>query len=346
MKVFKYLAFLLLIAIIGTSIYISVQPNTFEVSRTRTIKAPVEVVYNNVIDFKNWEDWSAWVEENPDMKITIPNETKGVGGFYSWEDKDGVGTMKTVETIPNALIVQKMQFTNFPDSQITWIFKPSTNGATHVTWTISSKNLPFRFKAYTVFRGGIEEHIGKLFERSLEKLENATIESMKKYSITVNGVTNHSGGYYLYTTSSCKISELENKIQEMLPKISNYAKKNHITTSGAPFVNYHKWDTENNAVIFSCCIPTTEQVITVEGDGMLTGKFESFKAVKTTLKGDYSHLIEAWETTKKYIPKNGYEFTEEGPMIETYVSDPKNTPNPANLITEIYIAIKVKDTLE
>ena len=47
-----------------------------------------------------------------------------------------------------------------------------------------------------------------------------------------------------------------------------------------------------------------------------------------------------------YIPKNGFEFTENGPMIETYLTTPKNTPNPADLVTEIYIAIKEKDTIE
>lgn len=346
MKVFKYLAFLLLIAIIGTSIYISVQPNTFEVSRTRTIKAPTEVVYDNVIDFKNWVDWSAWIEENPDMKITLPNQTKGVGGSYTWEDKDGLGTMKTTETIINAFIVQEMQIANFPSSKVTWTFKPNKNGTTDVTWTISGKDLPFGFKAYSIFTGGMDKQIGPYYERSLEKLELSVLEAMKQYNITVNGVTNHSGGYYLYNTTSCKISELETKMQQMLPKVSNYAIKNHVTIAGNPFISYLKWDEPNNAVIFSSCIPTTEQVITAEGDEILTGKFESFKAIKTTLKGNYSHLKEAWETTKKYIPKHGFEFAEDGPMLETYVVTPAKTSNPANLVTEIYIAIKEKDTLK
>ncbi|MBP0905534.1 GyrI-like domain-containing protein [Mariniflexile gromovii] len=346
MKVFKYIAFLLLIAIIGTAIYISVQPNTFEVSRTRTMKAPAAVIYNNVIDFKNWKDWSSWVEADPNMKITYPNQTKGVGGSYTWEDKDGVGTMKTMEAIANAFIKQQMQIAEFPASDITWVFQPNNDGSTDVTWTISGKDLPFGFKAYNVFTGGMDKQIGPHYERSLEKLDSIVVAEMKKYSITVNGITNHSGGYYLYNTTSCKISELESKIDDMLPKVIAYAKKNHINIAGTPFINYMKWDEENNAVIFSCCIPTAEQVITAEGDDIITGKMESFKAVKTTLKGNYSHLKEAWETAMAYIPKNGLEFAENGPMIETYLNDPTNTPNPADLLTEIYIAVKEKDTIE
>ena len=174
--------------------------------------------------------------------------------------------------------------------------------------------------------------------------EEEIIAEMKKYSITINGETNHSGGYYLYTSTSSKISELQSKMQEMLPKLMAYATKNNINIAGAPFVNYIKWDEENNAAIFSCCIPTTERVITLEGDDVLTGEFESFRAIKTTLKGNYSHLTEAWSKTKKYIPENGFEVMENGPMLETYLNDPTKTPNPANLVTEIYIAIK--DTIQ
>ena len=56
------------------------------------------------------------------------------------------------------------------------------------------------------------------FLRSLEKLDSIVVSSMKTYSITVNGSTNHSGGYYIYNTTSCKISDLESKMKEMLPK--------------------------------------------------------------------------------------------------------------------------------
>ena len=114
MKAFKYISFLLLIAIIGTAIYVAVQPNSFEVTRTRTIKAPVSIIYNNVIDLKNWEAWSSWVESDSNIKITLAEQTKGVNGGYSLEDKDGVGTMTTIEAEENTSIKQDMQFADFP----------------------------------------------------------------------------------------------------------------------------------------------------------------------------------------------------------------------------------------
>ena len=70
MKIIKYLLFLLLILAIGFAIYIAVQPNEFDVQRSRTIEAPTAVVFNNVNDYKNWKAWSSWIEKNPETKIT------------------------------------------------------------------------------------------------------------------------------------------------------------------------------------------------------------------------------------------------------------------------------------
>lgn len=344
MKAFKYIAFLLLIAIIGTSIYISVQPNSFEVSRTRTIKAPAAVIYNNVIDFKNWQDWMVWLEATQVSSTTFTNQTEGMGGHFSWVDKTGSNTINTTEAVTNDYIQQEMVSEKLPPSEIEWHFKQKPNGDTDVTWKLSAKNLPFGFKAKTILNGGINKQIGTDYEQSLATLERVIIADMAKYSITVNGTTNHSGSYYLYNTAFCKIDELESKIKEMLPKVIQYAQKNRITLAGKPFINYIKWDHENNAVIFASCVPTAEQVITAEGDAVITGNFNSFKAIKTTLKGNYSHIPEAWKKAKDYVPKNGFEFSENGPMMETYLNSPANTPNPAHLITELYIAIK--DTLQ
>jgi effector-binding domain-containing protein len=338
MKIVKYFLFIILILVIGISIYIAVQPNSFEVKRSRTINAPAEVIYNNVLDFKNWEAWSSWVERDPETVITLSKQTEGVGGSYSWIDSKGSGSMKTLKTDSPNSITQELQFDDYQPSEINWNFESTDDGKTIVTWKMNSNNIPFIFKASALLSGGFDSMIGPDFERSLEKLDSVIIASMKVYSVTIQGVTNHGGGYYIYNTTSCKMDDLKTKMQEMMSRIEHYTKKNKIPTAGSPFVNYHKWDNENNAVMFSCCIPTTAQVITTESD-ILTGQLKPFKAIRTTLQGDYENLKEAWDATFEYIETNNLEPAEAGPMLEVYLTNPENVPNPADWITEIYIAI-------
>jgi len=339
MKALKYILFLLLIGIIGLSVYVAVQPNSFEVTRERTLDAPASVIYDNLIDYKKWEAWSPWLEKNPDTKITYSDTTSGIGGHYSWEDEDGIGNMKTLAATPNTSIEQELQFEDYDPSNISWTLAPTSDGKTKVTWQIKSENIPFMFKAYSAFSGGFDQMMGPDFERGLEKLDSVVVSQMKVYSVTIHGTTEHSGGFYLYNSASCRIDEFEEKMQDMMLKVNAYVAENNITTAGPSFTSFEKWDEENNATIFSACIPTTSRVITTESD-VLTGQLEPFRTVKTTLKGHYSNLKEAWDKSMAYVTEKGYEFTEAGPMLEVYVATPENYPNPADWITEIYIAIK------
>ncbi|MDO1499936.1 SRPBCC family protein [Winogradskyella maritima] len=339
MKYLKYILFLLLIVVIGLAIYIAVQPNSFEVTRSKTINAPQAVVYNEVIDLKNWEDWSSWKEADPSITISYPGKTEGVGGTYTWEDEDGVGVMTTLEANPNASISQEMQFAEFPKSDVNWTFEPNDDGSTEVTWTISGKDLPFQFKMFSTLMGGMEKQIGPHYERSLTMLDSVVTNDMKTYSIDVKGVTQHSGGYYLYNTASSKISDYPAKMQEMFPKVGAYALANNITFAGAPFVLIEKWDEENDAVIFSSCIPTQNKIISNEAD-ILTGQLEPLPMVLTELKGDYSNLPEAWEKAMAFFETSSYELDPNGPMLEVYPTDPSQVPNPKNWLTQIYLPIK------
>jgi len=56
--------FFIIILIITSFTYIAIQPNSYDVKRTRTIDAPAAVIFNNVNDFRNWEAWSPWVEKS------------------------------------------------------------------------------------------------------------------------------------------------------------------------------------------------------------------------------------------------------------------------------------------
>jgi hypothetical protein len=180
MKSLKYIIFFLLILIIGACIYVAVQPNNFEVVKSRTIEAPAAVIYNEVIDYKTWKDWTAWIEQKPDTKITYPDQTKGVGGHYSWEDDDGMGSMKTIAATPYSSIEQSMQFDDFEPSNVNWDFKQTDDGKTNVTWSIKSDKVPFALKFYAAISGGFDKMMGPDLERGLEKLDSLVVESTKK----------------------------------------------------------------------------------------------------------------------------------------------------------------------
>src|SRR5690606_40855041 len=108
-------------------------------------------------------------------------------------------------------------------------------------WKMYSDKIPFMFKAYDLCYGGFDSMIGPDFERGLEKLDSTVTASMKVYSIKVDGMAQHGGGFYLYNTTSTKMDNFETVMQDMLSKVKSYVLENNITTAGPPFILYHKW---------------------------------------------------------------------------------------------------------
>lgn len=344
MKALKYILLLLLLIIVAGSIYVATLENTYDVKRTKVINAPAEIVYTKVNDFKTWPEWSPWLGKDTFTELTYGKISSGKGASYSWKSDNkevGEGSMETLASTIDS-IGQKITFVTpwESTSNIYWKFRPVDSG-TEVTWGMKG-NLDFMSKAYMAFMGGMDKQIGPDYERGLMKLDSVVKAEMQKYSVTDNGITTHGGGYYLYQTTSCKIEEVTQKMAEMMPKVAMYAKSNSITTAGPPFTLYHKYDTENNAVIMSVAIPVTEKVITDRDSDILRGMLKPFTAVKTTLKGDYKNLKEAWEASEKYIAKNNIEPLEGVPAMEVYLNSPIDTPNPANLRTEIFVPVKEK----
>lgn len=340
MKILKYILLLVLIVVIGGAIYLATLDGNYNIERSKVINAPVEQVYNKVNDFKTWESWSPWLYKDPTTKLTFGAITSGTGASYSWESdhKDvGAGSMETIEAVANESLSQRISFTKpwEQESSIYWRFKPA-QGGTEVTWGMKGE-MPFMAR---YMAAKMDEFVGPDYEKGLAKLDSVIQLDKQKYSVEVQGETSHSGGYYLYNTTSCKIDEMPVKMAEMMPKVGSYAMKNKITMAGPAFALYHKYDQENNAVIFSCAVPVADRVITDKDSGIQTGLLRPFKAIKTTLKGDYKNLAEAWTTTEKYIAENNLSRVEGIPALEVYTNDPMNFPNPADWVTEIYIPIK------
>ena len=338
MKALKYIIFLLLILFIGSSTYVAVQPNSYDVSRSRTINAPSELIYNEVIDFKNWSDWSPWVEKDPSLTFTYPEQTSGEGGSYSWVGKDGTGNMKTLAAVENDSIWQELKFEDFPASNVYWKLNKSGQ-RTDVTWGMKSDNISFMMKFFAIIYGGMDKMIGPDYERGLEKLDSLIIDSMSKYEITINGVKEYGGGFYLYKTTNATNTNISSTMAKQYGSIGGYMAQNQIAMHGMPFTIYQEMNMEDGTVIMSNAIPVSQKIDITDDSGILCGYIPKTKVLKTTLQGNYTNLTQAWSETLEYISKNNILPSELKPF-EIYTTDPGKLPNPANWITEIYIPIQ------
>lgn len=340
MKTFKYIFLAILLLIVIAAVYLATLSGTYDIQRSKIIKAAPTVVFNEVNDYKNWKDWGPWYEQDSTIVPTYDNKTIGKGAGYSWtSEKDGGGSMETVEVEKPNKIDQVVYFkTPFGEmkSNIFWIMEKVEEG-TKVTWEMQGE-IDFFYRFMTK---GMEKEMGPMLERGLELLAKNIEDELKIYSIETESVIDYSGGFYLYSTTASKTQEIGVKYPEMLLKIDVFVKANSIRTTGAPFTIFHKYDVQNGTAMYSVCYPVSERINTPMNTDILSGFMERGKFFKTILKGSYANSKEAWDKANAAVDDlTEYQRIENGEPFELYVNSPVTTPSPADLITEIYIPVE------
>ncbi|ESU26580.1 hypothetical protein FLJC2902T_25530 [Flavobacterium limnosediminis JC2902] len=340
MRIVKYIFLLILLALIAITVYIGTQDGHFDIKRSKVINIPQPVLYHYINDYKNWEDWGPWADEDKSLQYKYGEKTHGLGASYSWIGKEGEGKMKTVKTIETDSIYQKIYFEDSEPNDVIWGFKKSGN-ATEVSWRMKGQ-MTFMMKFFSFFKGGMENMVAPMFEKGLNNIDNLLVKELKTYTVKVNGLTRKSGVYYIKQTVTCKIPSLPKNMGIMFRTITKFAKDNNITVNGAPFSIYDKYDTANGIVTFSACLPIAEEIFTSEGSDIEGGRFYSYLALKTTLTGDYSHSKEAWDQAYAEIAKRKWMENPTGKYIEVYKVGVNQTRKASQWITEIYIPITEK----
>lgn len=163
-------ALLLVVAVFAS--VVAMQPNEFKITRSATMSAPPEKVFEQVNDFHHWNGWSPWLELDPEAKNTFDGPTEGKGAKFVWNgnDKVGEGHMTILESRPNELVSIDLVFVRpMEDQALTeFTFQPA-DGQTHVTWTMSGKH-NFMSKAMCMLMN-MDKMVGGDFEKGLAKMK-------------------------------------------------------------------------------------------------------------------------------------------------------------------------------
>lgn len=340
MKFLKFMLFLVLIALIGGALYFATQDGNYSIEESRVIEAPRSVVYDIVNDYTTWEAWGPWKKEDPSMTFSYPEKTTGEGASYSWEGEIS-GAIKTLSAQEDKALQQQLSIQTpggERNPEVQWTFSDTENGGTKVSWSMSGEHTLLD-KAYFAFSGvNFDQEQRQMYTDGLEGLASYVKERVEAYTVTVDGVTQHGGGFYLYKTTSANAQNISMVMGQNYGVIMEFMQTNAIKQSGMPFTIYNQM-LPDGAVIMSNAIPVKDKIIIPGDQNILSGYMPKTTALKVTLKGNYTYLSKAWEEAMTHLAKNAMQQSEL-PPFEVYTTDPGDYPNPANWITEIYIPLK------
>ena len=336
MRILKYIFLLILLSLVGITVYVATQKGDFEVTRSSIVKTQRSTVFDYVNDYKNWETFGCWMQKDSDIKFNYDAKTIGSGAKCSWENGSNDGNIKTVYIKENDSIAQKANF-NGTTATISWTFK-DTVGGTKVT-VHSKGKMDIMTKISSFFKGGVTSILGDVYEKSLRNLDKTLNYEMKTYSIKVNGIVQRASGFCLKQTVTCHIKSVPKNTKIIMARMVHFFKKNKIAMAGKPFVMYDRYDVANDIATISVSIPVGKQISISPGSDVASGEIIAFTCLKTTLTGDYSHSKEAWAKAKKYIADNGLKENFAGNYTEVYVKTIDDIKQPSKWITEIFIPV-------
>lgn len=150
---------------------ISLQPSELKISRSTTIRAQPEIIFERVNDLHQWEAWSPWEKMDPASTKTYEGPAEGVGAACAWAGNNqvGQGKMTIIESRPHELVRFQLDFIRpvKASNSAVFTFKPAGRD-TVVTWSMYCKS-SFAGKALGLFCN-CEKLVGSQFEKGLAQL--------------------------------------------------------------------------------------------------------------------------------------------------------------------------------
>ena len=218
---------------------------SFEVERSTLIQKPAEEVFATVRNFKTWPKWSPWLCAEPKCKKEFSKD----GNENSWEGEVvGNGTMKVVGERANEFIDYELTLTK-PWKSVSQVrFQFGREGErTRTTWSMKSK-LPF----YLFWMEGIlKAAVGFDYKRGLAMLKDLIQYEEVPSSLNFMGEGDFEGLSFVGIKTSCRITDVGEKMEADMARLQKWVQDQHITPSGKPLSIYNKWNLTQGSTLYT-----------------------------------------------------------------------------------------------
>ena len=337
MRVLKYLFLILLLLAVATSILIGTQKGDYQVTVTCDIPLQKKQVVYFLNDFYNWDSWFS----DAPVDCQYSTVSTGKGAIMFWDNNFEDGSIQTLSSSHDSLRHQMLDGGKLTSYK--WFFK-QTKKQTTIQLTVKGQ-MNFGAKLRAVLQGGPTAFKEAYYTAMLSDLRDNLIREITKYSIKIEGVYEIRDAYFIGQSIVSTNDNIPYNVNVLLSKMNFLFEKNNLKTSGKPFVDYLYIDPTKGISKLNVCIPVFEEIWVSPESDVITGKSVGGFAIKTTLRGDYSHISEAVDKTKKYLNDQNLKIDSERQIKEIYLSAKPQEKRPSRWITEIYVPIiKKSDT--
>ena len=296
------------------------------VNRSIEIKRPINNVFMNVANVKDWANWDPWCTTDSTIVNTYPANTFGLNAQRNWiSNESGSGSMVVKSIALNEQIDFDLKFYEPFESlaHISFIFK-QIKGKTHVTWAMQ-QDYPFFFRVFGLFADAI---IGPDFDLGLKNLKLLSEATYDPYNIRML----LKPAFFVYSKKAhCKAEEIGVNIERIYGELLDEMILEGVSVFGKPICWYHTYtDTD---VELEAALPINQLFSPNE----YTKTTPAAVVLKAIYVGAYDKTQYVYEALDAFALKNELEVQKSHYQI--FITDPGTTSNSDEWVTEIYYTV-------
>lgn len=174
-------AIVVIVAVAAGASYL--MPRHVEVTRSMTIDAAPETIFPLISNLKQTEEWSPWLEADPDIKLTYEGAPSGEGQVLKWESEEmGSGSQTVTAVSDNESVTTALDFGDRGTAEARLTLDPSGD-TTEVTWSLDAdmgNNPVGRYMGFFM-----DDMVGDEYEKGLARLKTVAEERQKQAPVTL-----------------------------------------------------------------------------------------------------------------------------------------------------------------
>jgi len=333
-KILLFLFLLILVIGISAGILVLVEPVDVKVTRCIIINSARDSVAKQVMQFKNWPNWSPWNMKDTSVRLNFSGTDGQAGSGYHWVDDElraGEGELKN-NAVSDSTLEYDLHLIKPADVQASGLIQIDkvSKGVLKVTWVLN-KHTPRPLNALHLFVN-IDKMMGGDFESGLSNLKKyveARNPPPPLFEIKEMDYPEHLFEGYRETVP---MADIEKFFQNKRNKLDKELKDR---INGPLNGLFYTWDTTEKETDMATVYPVADTVLAnKELDFFHAGPS---KAVMATQKGGYSKSVLIHSALAKYLADKKLK---QDLVIEEYIAGPPKEPDSNKWITNIYYLYK------
>ena len=307
-------------------------PRSVHVERSTFIARPASTVFSLLNSFETFEQWSPWIERDPQAVYEFSGPESGVGARMDWRGDPrlvGSGWQEIIQSIPYSRVAMHLDFEQqgVPNGvQLTWGFDTDLVDGQGLFGGILARYFGLFFDKW--IGGDYEKGLARL--KSLaESLPAGNFAGLEVQVLEVEPMDI----LYISSSASREFGDIGDSLAAAYREISEFMARHEIEMTAQPLAITRAWD--DRAYEFDAAIPVEMKDVALEGR-IRSGESPSGRAVRVIHRGPYDRMSPSYEKLAAYMAAHGLK---EGRISwEHYISDPGETP-PEDLVTHIYYLV-------